>query len=74
MSITKRDFESLSEALCHSSPMFDASLTHAARSARMKQWRQDVHAVAAVLKLHNKRFDEQQFFKACELPPEVEEV
>lgn len=70
MTISKRDFRLLSEMLCHASPMFKAGLSPTARSARMKQWREDVAAVAAVLQHHNDRFDIHTFYQACGVPPE----
>lgn len=70
MNVTRKDFKIMSEALCHASPMFKAELTPAARSARMKQWREDVAAVAAVFSLHNPKFDYHKFYEACGVPPE----
>lgn len=70
MSVSKTDFKTMSEAMEHASPMFKEGLTPAARDARMKQWREDVNAIAAVFKLSNPRFDYKTFIKACGVPPE----
>lgn len=71
MTISRKDFKLLSEMLCLASPMFKSDLTASARNARMKQWREDVAAVAAVLAHHNERFDIHVFYKNCGVPPET---
>lgn len=58
---SKRDYTTISEALRITNPMFSRCST-TARTERMIQWREDVTAMAAVLKALNSHFDVERFF------------
>lgn len=58
---TKLDYLTISDALRLTNPMFARAST-TARTERMIQWRNDVTAIAAVLKSRNKHFNVELFF------------
>jgi hypothetical protein len=59
---SKRDYNTISEALRITNPMF-ARCSTTARTERMVQWREDVTALAAVLKALNAHFNVELFFQ-----------
>lgn len=66
MMANKRDYTAISEGLRITNPMFSRCST-TARTERMIQWREDVTAMAAVLKALNSHFNVELFFVATGL-------
>lgn len=59
MSMSKRDFEMIADALRRTKPPSSHD------EQVLVQWGDDVLAIASVLRISNPRFDRARFLKAC---------
>lgn len=62
--MSKKDYISLSAAL-HKSGSESLMSIERHREIKLNQWRQDIDAIVATLKVSNPRFDAWKFLQAC---------